>query len=119
MQYMILIYGDEQAWVSMPEEARRGVYAAHDVYARRLVQAGVLRGGSELAPTTSATTLRVRGGKVLQTDGPFAETREQLGGYYLVEVPDLDEALRWARECPGVADGCVEVRPLVHGPGAA
>jgi hypothetical protein len=117
MQYMILIYGDEQAWVSMPDAARRGVYAAHEAYAQRLVQAGVLRGGSELAPTTSATTLRVRGGKVLQTDGPFAETREQLGGYYLVEVADLDEALRWARECPGVADGSIEVRPLVVGLG--
>ena len=115
---MILIYGDERTWTSMPEAARRGVYAAHEAYAQRLVQAGVLRGGSELAPTTSATTLRARGGKVLQTDGPFAETREQLGGYYLVEVNDLDEALRWARECPGVSDGCVEVRPLMDGPGA-
>ena len=69
-------------------------------------------------PTTSATTLRARGGKVVQTDGPFAETREQLGGYYLVEVADLDEALRWARDCPGVHDGCVEVRPLLDVPGA-
>jgi hypothetical protein len=119
MQYMILIYGEERAWLSLSDEARRGVYAAHEAYAGRLAAAGVLRGGSELAPTTSATTIRVRGGKALETDGPFAETREQLGGYYLVEAADLDEALRWARECPGALDGCVEVRPLVEGPGGA
>jgi hypothetical protein len=119
MQYMILIYGEERAWQALSEEARRGVYAAHAAYAGRLAEAGLLRGGSELAPTTSATTLRVRGGKVLQTDGPFAEAREQLGGYYLIEAADLDEALRWARECPGAFEGCVEVRPLLDGPSGA
>ena len=114
MQYMILIYEDERAWLALPEPARQSVIDAHMAYAERLVQAGVLRGGSELAPTTSATTLRARGGKVVQTDGPFAETREQLGGYYLIEVADLDEALQWARQCPSVERGSIEVRPLVH-----
>jgi hypothetical protein len=113
MQYMILIYDDERTWDSLPEEARKSIYAAHEAYAGALVKAGVMRGGSELAPTTTATTIRVRGGKVLHTDGPFAETREQLGGYYLIEAADLDEAIRWARDCPGAATGCVEVRPVV------
>jgi hypothetical protein len=119
MQYMILIYDDERAWLDLPEPARQSIYAAHVEYAGQLVKAGILRGGSELAPTTSATTLRIRGGKVLQTDGPFAETREQLGGYYLIEVENLDEALHWARQCPGADRGSIEVRPILDGPSGA
>jgi hypothetical protein len=114
MQYMLLIYDDERDWAALPDEARAAVYDAHRAYVQRLVAAGVLRGGSQLTPSGSATTLRTRGGRVLKTDGPFAEAREQLGGYYLIEAADLDQALALAAECPGVARGAVEVRPLVH-----
>lgn len=71
-----------------------------------------MRAGSELKPVATATTVRLRGGKVLSTDGPFAETKEQLGGYYLIDVPNLDEAVKWAGKCPGAKSGSVEVRPL-------
>jgi hypothetical protein len=76
--------------------------------------AGVLRGGAELKPTHSATTVRVRNGKTLTTDGPFAETKEQLGGFYLIDVPHLDDAVHWAARCPLAAGGSIEVRPLGH-----
>lgn len=116
MQYMVLIYDDERRWVDAPEAVVRQTLAAYGAYAERLAQAGVLRGGSELAPTTSATTLRVRGGKVLATDGPFAETREQLGGYYLIEAKDLDEAVKIAARIPDakIANGCIEIRPVMN-----
>ena len=73
--------------------------------------AGVLRGGAELKPTHSATTVRVRNGKPVTTDGPFAETKEQLGGYYLIDVPNLDDAVQWAAQCPAAAGGSIEVPP--------
>ena len=76
--------------------------------------AGVLRGGAELKPTHSATTVRVRNGKTVTTDGPLAETKEQLGDYYLIDVPDLDDAVHWAARCPAAMGGSIEVRPLGH-----
>src|SRR6476660_2996383 len=93
MQYMILIYGDEKAFATLAE-------------------AGVMVGGASLQPIARATTVRVKNGKPTTTDGPFAETKEQLGGYYIVNVPNLDAALKWAAKCPGAAHGCCEVRPL-------
>jgi hypothetical protein len=111
MQYMLLIYGDEKAWTSMPEAEIEKVMQAYMDYSNELAAAGVLRGGSELAPVATATTVRVRNGKVLTTDGPFAETKEQLGGYYLIDVPNLDEAIKWASKLPAALDGAVEVRP--------
>ncbi len=81
-----------------------------------LMASGAMRGGSELAPVSTATTVRVRNGKALNTDGPFVETKEQLGGYCIVEVPSLDEALKWAAKCPGAWHGSIEVRPLVENP---
>lgn len=111
MQYMLLIYGDEKVWHTMSEPEIQKVYEAYTVYSKDLAASGALRGGSELAPIATATTVRVRNGKVLTTDGPFAETKEQLGGYYLIDVPNLDEAIKWASKIPSAALGSVEVRP--------
>ena len=116
MEYMILIYADEKAWAGMDEAQLKAAYGEYMAYTQELMQAGVLRAGSELKPVATATTVRVRGGKVLATDGPFAETKEQLGGYYLVDVADNDEAIRWASKCPGARHGTCEVRPLNPSP---
>jgi hypothetical protein len=113
MQYMFLIYGEEQAYASLSTEQMGQVMAAFGTYTEDLVQAGILRGGSELAPVRAATTVRVRGKRPAITDGPFAETKEQLGGYYLVDCANLDEAIAWAGRCPGAEFGSVEIRPLV------
>lgn len=112
MQYMLLIYGDERVWTKLPEGQLNAMYADYMKYSQALVDAGVMRGGSELKPTASATTVRVRQGKVTTVDGPFAETKEQLGGYYIIEVPNLEKALEWAAKCPGALTGSMEVRPL-------
>ena len=113
MQYIVLIYGNEKGWSSLAKGQAEKMYADYRKYTEDLSRAGVLRGGSELKPTTAATTVRVRNGKTLTTDGPFAETKEQLGGYYVIEVPDLEAALDWSSRCPGAVDGSIEVRPLV------
>jgi hypothetical protein len=91
------------------------MYARYSAYGKEMAEAGVIRGGAELKPISTATTVRVQNGKVLTLDGPFAETKEQLGGFYLVEVENLEQALAWAAKCPGASDGCVEVRPLGMG----
>lgn len=114
MQYMLLIYGDEKAWGEMTEAKMQEMYAAYGTYTQELMASGALRGGSELHPVTTATTVRSRNGKTQTTDGPFAETKEQLGGYYLIDVPNLDEAIKWAAKIPSAAWGCVEVRPLTE-----
>jgi hypothetical protein len=116
MEYMILIYADEHAWAGLDEKQLKAAYKEYMDYTQELIKAGVMKGGSELKPVSTATTVRVRGGKVLTTDGPFAETKEQLGGYYLLEVPDLDAAVRWAGKCPGARHGTCEVRPLNPSP---
>ena len=108
MEYLLLIYGDE-AKMQAPNPERMAAYVA---YTEALKQAGVLRGGNRLQPVASATTVRSRDGRPSVLDGPFAETKEQLGGYYLIDVPDLDAALGWASRCPGAAHGAIEVRPL-------
>ena len=113
MQYMILIYGDEKIYESMSENEIKQLMADFGDYTAALTGAGVLRGDSELAPVRNATTVRARNGKPVCTDGPFAETKEQLGGYYLIDVPNLDEAIHWAGRCPVAATGSIEVRPLV------
>ena len=111
MQYMLLIYGDEKVWNEMSESDINKAIEAYGAYSKELADSGVLRGGSELAPISTATTVRVRNGKALTTDGPFAETKEQLGGYYLIDVPNLDEAIRWAAKIPSALYGSVEIRP--------
>jgi hypothetical protein len=113
MEYMILIYGDEKQFAAMADTgAAQQVYAQYEKYTADLTAAGVIRGGAELKPTSLATTVRLRNGKTLLTDGPFAETKEQLGGYYLIDVPNLDEATKWAARCPSAAWGSIELRPL-------
>ena len=111
MQYMLLIYEDEGAYAE--PEAFEAVLNAHNAYAGELAQAGVIRGGAGLKGRESATTLRRTAGAHTVHDGPFAETREQLGGYYLIDVPDLDAAMAWARKLPMAGDGAVEVRPVI------
>ena len=115
MHYIILIYGDEKSFAMMANDpkAQEQMYAAYTRYGGDMQAAGVLRGGAELKPTHSATTVRVRDGKTLTTDGPFAETKEQLGGYYLVEAKDLDEATRIAARIPSAKIGSIEVRPIM------
>ncbi len=112
MEYMLLIYGNEQGMESVPQEQMRGVIDAYTAYTQALQDAKVLRGANRLRPTSAATTVRVADGQRRLVDGPFAETKEQLGGYYLIDVPDLDAALSWAARCPGAQYGCVEVRPV-------
>ena len=116
MEYMILIYADERAWAGLDEKQLKAAYGEYMAYTQELIGCGILKGGSELKPVSTATTVRVRGGKVLTTDGPFAETKEQLGGYYLIDVPDLDRAVLWASKCPGAKHGTCEVRPLNPSP---
>ena len=116
MKYMILIYGEEKSWMNTSQGVRDEVMAAYMKYVGELVQACAMVAGDPLQPVSTATTIRVRDGKVQTTDGPFAETKEQLGGYFIVEAKDLDEAIRWGQKCPGAAHGCVEVRPLLPKP---
>jgi len=111
MQYLLLIYGDEQQWAAMSDAEVRETMAAYVRFSQALAASGALRGGSELAPVSTATTVRVRNGRTLATDGPFAETKEQLGGYYLIEVPDLDAAIAWAAQIPSAVHGSIEIRP--------
>ncbi len=115
MKYALLIYGDESVWANMNEEDMRRIYEEHGAYSKAMTEAGVLLGGEELAPSTTASTVRFANGKSSLMDGPFAETREQLGGFYMIEVDNLDQALEWARRMPGMSEGCVEVRPLGTG----
>jgi hypothetical protein len=113
MHYMLLIYGDEKIYESMSKDEIKQMMAGFGAYNSALTEAGVMRGGSELAPVHCATTVRVRGAKPGCTDGPFAETKEQLGGYYLIEAANLDDAIGWAARCPAATSGSIEIRPLV------
>lgn len=114
MQYLCLIYDDETAWQRMPEAEVEKVIGEFHAYTESIKKSGHYVGGNALQPTSSATTVRVRQGKVAATDGPFAETKEQLGGYYLVEARDLNEAIQVAARIPGARLGCVEVRPVME-----
>ena len=113
MKFLLLLYGDETKWAeASPEEVQR-IMDAYEVFSREVVDAGAFVAGEGLDLTSAAKTLRVRDGQELLTDGPFAETREQLGGFYVLECKDIDEALAWAAKIPDVAEGCVEVRPVM------
>lgn len=113
MQYLLLIYQNEAEFGKMDAAARKALTAEYGAYTQSIVQGGHFKAGDGLQPTTTATTVRVRDGKMLTTDGPFAETREQLAGYYLVEAKDLDTALAIAARIPGARTGSVEVRPVM------
>ena len=113
MKYALLIYADEKAWASVPPDEQHAIHEEYDKFANELVERGVMRGGDELADSPAATTVRVRDGQQLVTDGPFAETKEQLGGYYVIEADGLDRALEAAKRCPGAKGGTIEVRPVM------
>jgi hypothetical protein len=119
VQYMALIYGDEEVWASSSEEDMAAVYEQYRAFGRDAEAAGVLAGGNELALTRNATTVRVRDDEALVTDGPYAEVKEALGGFYLLECASLDEAVEWAARIPGAEHGAVEVRPVFVDPGEA
>jgi hypothetical protein len=109
---MLMIYSDESGFKSAsPADAQRAL-AAYGAYTEALKKAGVLAGVERLQPVATATTVRMREGKTEVLNGPYAESREQLGGYYLIDVPDLDTALSWASRCPGASHGTLEVRPV-------
>lgn len=113
MKYLILIYGNEAAEAAMTQDEQQAVWGAHLAYAQELHARGVMVGGEALMPTAAATSVQVRGGQTLTTHGPFAETVEQLGGFYIVECPNLDDALAWAAKNPTAQYGTIEVRPVM------
>jgi hypothetical protein len=113
MKYLLTIYGDESGFADATPEDIQQVMAAYEAFGRAATEAGVMLGGEGLQPSSTATTVRVRDDATVTSDGPFAETREQLGGYYLLDCRDLDEALGWAARIPGAQSGAIEVRPVM------
>ncbi|HMC29202.1 MAG TPA: YciI family protein [Candidatus Angelobacter sp.] len=113
MQYLLLIYHDEGRWEALSEPERQTLYGGYRQLRQELEKAGKFKAGSQLQPTSTATVVRVRNGKTAVTDGPYAETKEQLAGYFLVEARDLDDAMAIAARIPSAATGSIEVRPLV------
>jgi hypothetical protein len=113
MQYLLLIYRNEAELGKMGPADRKQMMTEYGAYTQSIIQSGHFKAGDGLQPTPTATTVRVREGKTLTTDGPFAETREQLGGYYLVDAKDLDTALGLAARIPGAKTGSIEVRPVM------
>ena len=118
MKFLAIIYNDESMYATATPEQIGAIFAPHGKFGEDSRAAGVFAGGEGLEPSSAATTVRVRDGERLLTDGPYAETKEQLGGYFIVEAKDLDEAIRWGQKCPGAHHGSVEVRPLMPKPGA-
>ena len=112
MKYLLMIYASEQEEDAMPADDTARVLQAYGAYTDALIAAGALQAGERLRPVTDATSVRVRAGKTEVSNGPFAETREQLGGYYVIDVPDLDAALTWAARCPSSSYGTIEIRPV-------
>ena len=112
MQYLMMLYVNEAGWGKMTKTEQQQGEAAYRAYTEALNKAGVIKGMNRLQPTTAATTVRLVDGKSQVLDGPYAEAKEQLGGYFLIDVPDLDEALSWAARCPAAGHGVVEVRPV-------
>jgi hypothetical protein len=112
MQYLLMIYNNEAGMAAAPKETVSQMSAAYAAYSEAMGKAGVVLGGNRLRPSAEATTVRVKGGKTEVLDGPYADTKEQLGGYYLIDVPDLDAALSWAARCPTASNGTIEVRAI-------
>jgi hypothetical protein len=114
MKYMLLLIGDEDQWQNLSEDELGEALKAYEDYGRQVDDAGVFVAGEGLQPSGTATTLRVVDGERMLTDGPFAETKEQLGGFYVLDCKDLDEALDWAEKCPAAAvGGTIEIRPVM------
>ena len=110
MRYVLLIYGSE----ALPREERDAIMRAHPAFLQEVMQRGLLTGGAALQPTSTATTVRIRGGKTMITDGPFAETKEQLAGLYILNCKDLDEAIELAGKIPDAVSGSIEIRPVIE-----
>jgi hypothetical protein len=119
MKYALLIYSDESGWDAISEQEQREIYEKYAAFSQEAIERGMMRGGDELNSASTATTVRVRDGETLLTDGPFAETKEQLGGFYLLECADVDQAIEMAAKIPGAASGAIEVRPVIEREGAA
>ena len=113
MQYMLLIYDDEATWASMSDDERGAIMGEYIAYTQEVREAGKFVAGDALHPVSTAKSIRIREGEISTTDGPFAETKEVLGGYYLVDVDSEDEALEWAQKIPSARFGTIEVRPTV------
>ena len=113
MQYLLLIYSNEKHWENMSKPETDAMLAEYGAYTESIAKSGNYKAGEALEPTTTATTVRIRDGKTLTTDGPFAETKEQLGGFYWIEAKDLDEALALAARVPSARVGSIEVRPIL------
>jgi hypothetical protein len=112
MEYLLLIHSDEKAMQAATQEETGSILAAYGAYMKAMGDAGVNKGGQRLRPTSTATTVRVQNGKTQVLNGPYAEVKEQLGGYFLIDAPDLDAAISWAARCPGAQYGAIEVRPI-------
>jgi hypothetical protein len=112
MKYLLLIYNNESAAQAASKAETDQIVAAYGAYTEAVTKAGVLAGSNRLQRSSAASTVRVANGKTQVLDGPYAETKEQLAGYYMIDVPDLDAALSWAARCPGASHGTVEVRPI-------
>lgn len=117
MQYLLMLHSEEAGWSKMTKAEQEQAVAAYRAYTEALTKAGVLTGMNRLQPSSTATTVRVVNGKSQVLDGPFADSKEQMGGYFLIEVADLDAAISWAARCPGASHGVVEVRPTWVTPG--
>lgn len=113
MKYVLLIYTDEKVEAQMNEAERKDYFDAYYAFSDTVQKRGIFNSGEALHPTASSTTVRVRDGKTLSTDGPFAETKEQLGGYYVLDCKDLDEAIEMAAKIPGAKYGSIEIRPVM------
>jgi hypothetical protein len=114
MKYLLLIYEAEKVWAAMSKEEQGGIFNEYVAVGEAFAKSGKMSACEALEPTSTATTLRVRNGKPTSVDGPFAETKEQLGGFYLIDVKDLDEALAWAARIPAARTGSIEVRPVMN-----
>jgi hypothetical protein len=112
MQYLLMLYADETGWKNLTKAEQEQGVAAYRSYGEALRKAGVFLGANRLQSVSSATTVRVKDGKPQVLDGPYVESKEQIGGYYLIDVADLDVAISWAARCPGASHGTVEVRPV-------
>jgi hypothetical protein len=114
VKYLLAIYADETEWSELSDDDRQAMYVEYARFAEDMGRRGMMIDGAELRPTAAATTVRVRDGRTLVTDGPFAETKEQLGGYFVVECDSIDDAIEAAGQMPTARHGCIEVRPLVE-----
>ena len=115
MHYILMDYVNDAGWPELANEEQERWLGAYRAYMEAMTEAGVLRSSHGLQPTATATTVRVAGGKAQVLDGPYADTKEQLGGFHIIDVPDLDAAIAWAARSPTALHGAVEVRPLVAG----